>query len=131
MKLPLALASLLFFGACGGQMWSEDPKIAATQQWALSCQVTDSNIRTMATLRKAGQLSESVVNSMEEVVVLYAVICLGDPPDADGSLASQAVKIIAARVCPSLVPSDSDNWALTAAEAASCAAEAALLAETS
>jgi hypothetical protein len=110
-------------------MFSSDPTIAATQQWALGCKAADSNIRTATVLLNAGQLSESAAEAMDDVVLLYAVICTGDPPDGDGSLASGAVKLIAARVCPTLVPSNSDDWALTIAEAASCAAEAALLAE--
>ena len=93
--------------------------------------MADSNIRTVTTLYKAGRLSESVAESVDDVVLLYELICTSDPPDATGAIASIAVKVLAAKVCPSFAPSDVDNWALTIAEAASCAAEGALLAEGS
>ena len=126
----LLIVIALMLAACKmGSVFSSDPTIAATQQWALACKATDANINTAIVLRNAGQLSESAVEAMDEVVVLYAVICTGDPPSGDGDLASGAVKLIAARVCPSLNPSNFDDWVLTIAEAANCAAEAALLAE--
>ena len=129
LRLTPALMLLLVFTLVMSACFSSDPKIAATQKWAAGCKVADSNINTALTLYKAGQLSESAADSMDDVVLLYAVVCSGEPPDADGSLASAAAKIIAARVCPSMAPPSVDSWALTIAQAASCAAEAALLAE--
>ena len=132
--IPLTLISLfvaMFMAACAQNLWSEDPRTAATQQWALSCKAADANVQTATVLFKAGQLSDSAADAMDGAVLMYRVICEGEPPADDGALVSGAVKLLAAAVCPSLAPSDTDNWALTAAEAANCAAEAALLAEAS
>jgi hypothetical protein len=126
----LVLAGVLFLSACvAGAGFSSDPMLAAKQQWIAGCKTADANIRTATVLYKAGQLSESAADAMDDVVDLYEVVCTVDPPDPGVPIASLAIKVLAGKVCPSLVPSNVDDWTLTLAEAASCAAEGALLAE--
>ena len=130
LPAALLLGGVAMLAACqGGAYFSPDPRTAATQQWALGCKMADANICTATVLLRAEQLSESAAETMDDVVVLYELICAGDPPAGDGDLVSGAAKLIAARLCPSWVPPETDDWALTIAAAASCAAEAALLAE--
>ena len=127
-RLLWLLPAILLLAACESMPWSENPETAVKQQWVAGCKAADSNIRTATTLYRAGQLSESAADSIDDVVDLYEVVCTGDPPDPGVPIQSIVVRALAAKVCPSLAPSSTDDWALTLVDAAACVAEGALLA---
>lgn len=122
--IPFVLA------ACVG-VFSEDPQLAAKQQWIAGCKIADSNVQTVTKLYKAGLLSESAADSMDQVVNMYDVVCTGDPPLPGASIQSTALLLLASKVCPASVPPTGvDSWQLTLITAAACIAEGALLAES-
>jgi hypothetical protein len=115
--------------ACVGA-FSEDPQLAAKQQWIAGCKIADSNIQTVTKLYKAGLLSESAADQMDKVVDMYDVVCTGDPPLPGATIQSAALLLLASRVCPASVPPTGvEGWQMTLITASACIAEGALLAE--
>ena len=122
----LFVAVLVMAGCGGGQGLSPDPILASQQVWVGGCKVADSNIQTAKRLGMAGQLSESALDALDEVVDLYDAVCTVDPPDPGAPIASIVVRTLAFKVCPSMAPSNINDWVLTTIEAALCASEGAL-----
>lgn len=132
MKALLVAALTFMLVGCPLGSFSEDPTIAAKQQWNAGCLIADSNIQTTLKLYKAGLLSESAADKMDNVVDLYDVVCVGEPPLPGATVQSTVLLVLAAKVCPASVPSTGvDNWQMTLITVAACIAEGALLAEAS
>jgi hypothetical protein len=130
-RIVVVLLALFVLGVmlsgCPGL--SKDPEIAAKQQWIAGCKIADSQIQTATKLYKAGQISESAATKIDDAVTLYELVCTGEPPEPGVPIASTALMALAAKVCPTMAPTNPDDWILTAIDAAACAAEGALLAE--
>lgn len=127
--LLIGIAVVMLQGCPLANTFSPDPEIAAKQQWAKGCQVADSNLQTAKKLWKAGQLDVSARGPLLEATSLYEAVCTGDPPAPGEPIASTVVRVLAARVCPGLAPTNPDDWLLTAIDAAACVAEGALALE--
>lgn len=128
----LLLGAMVASGCLPTSVKSDDPVLAAQQEWIAGCLVADRQIQTATVLYQAGQIPESVASHIDEAVALYAAVCAVDPPDAGAPIASVFVRSLAARVCPSMAPpGPSEDWVLTAIDAAACVAEGALVAAAS
>jgi hypothetical protein len=122
----LALAGALL--GCPGNQWSTDPDIRAKQEWITKCAVADSSLRILTQLYRARKLSEAGAERIDGAFTLYEAVCAVAPPNPDEPLISTVIQALAVEVCPTIAPSE--DWALTAIEAAQCVAAGAAQAAT-
>ena len=122
----LALATVLFLAACGGpERYSEDPDIAMKQKWVVACGQMKQGVVTALTLGKAGALSESELQTMDRVKLIYVTTCTADPAPLGSALTGTAVLLAVGELCPELIVHE--DFRITIAMASVCAARQALL----
>ena len=120
----IVLVAALFLASCAGQ-YSEDPAIAMQQHWVEACGQMGQGVQTATELGVAGHLTEAEAQVIDRVDIVYRSVCTSDPAPLTDVLTDAAVKAAVGGLCPSLVIGD--DWTLTLAGAAACAARRVLL----
>ena len=75
MKVSIIIVVLLL-SACGQEeLFLENSELTTMQRWTLTCIAASATILTAATLDQEGQLVESAVEAMDDLVLSHRDIC--------------------------------------------------------
>lgn len=109
-----------------GSQYSEDPEIAATQNWARQCSKIDTFLVDATALIRSDNMSDAGVDTVKRVATIYDAVCLsGEPEDMAQNLQDSVVREAIGNLCPNIVTAD--DAVVTILQATDCAVKNAIL----
>lgn len=127
MYLFIPILFLILSSCMGpGSQYSEDPEIAATQNWARQCSKIDTFLVDATALIRSDNMSDAGVDTVKRVATIYDAVCLsGEPEDMAQNLQDSVVREAIGNLCPNIVTAD--DAVVTILQATDCAVKNAIL----